>query len=477
MNRLSFIFLGVLLAGCARFAPQPISPAETAAKLDARRLDDAGLRRFLEMNLGHDLENWPPRSWDLNTLTLAAFYYQPSLEVARAQWSVAQAGVRTAGGRPNPTLGLTPGYNFSAANGLSPWLPFFNLDVPIETAGKRGKRTARAQHLSEFARLNIATVAWQVRRSVRTSSLDFATSNRRAALLERQLATQEQIVKLLEQRLAVGAIPQPEVTTARIALNKTRLDLGDARSKSADARARLAESLGLSVSALDGVAVTSDLRRHGPEELTSQEARRIALSGRCDILGALSGYAAAEAELRLQIAKQFPDVHLNPGFQFDQGDNKWTLGITFELPVLNRNQGPIAEARASREEAAARFTELQAKAIGEIDRAVAAHRVAREQLAGSDSVLAAQQQQRQSVEAQSKAGAADQLDELNAELELGVATLAQLDGETKLQQSLGSVEDALQRPVDETGGATSTSAAISALRQAPSQVVTNRQEQ
>jgi outer membrane protein TolC len=463
VNRWSAIFVIALFTGCARFESRPISPADSAAKLDARRLDDTGLKKFLETNLGHELDSWPPASWELKTLTLAAFYNHPGLELARAQWRVAQAGVQTAGGRPNPTLGLTPGYDFSAANGLSPWLPFFNLDVPVETAGKRGKRVTRAQHLSESARLNIATTAWHVRSNVRASLLDFTMANRRAMLLEQQLAVQEQIMKLLEQRLAVGAISQPELTTARIALDKTQLDLGDARSKSVDARTRLAESLGLSAAALDGIKVAFDLADRAADALTSAEARRIALRGRYDILGALSDYAAAEAELRLQIARQFPDIHLNPGYQFDQGDNKWTLGITFELPVLNQNQGPIAEARARREETAARFTGLQAKAISEIDHGVAAYRVAREQLATSDSLLAAGQQQRHSVEAQLKAGAADQLDLLSAQLELGVATLAQLDGQAKLQQSLGALEDALQRPID---SAEATSAASSLLNTA-----------
>src|SRR5439155_9756322 len=148
------------------------------------------------------------------------------------------------------------------------------------------------------------------------------------------------------------------------------------------------------------------------------------------------------------------------------------LGITFELPVLNQNQGPIAESKARREEAAARFTELQAKVIGEIDRAVAAHRVAREQSATSDSLLAAERQQQQSVEAQLKAGTADQLDMLNAQLELGVAMLAQLDGQARLQQSLGALEDALQRPMDQTTGATSTSSLTNMAERAPERPTT-----
>ena len=190
------------------------------------------------------------------------------------------------------------------------------------------------------------------------------------------------------------------------------------------------------------------------------------MRGRSDILSALSDYAAAEAELRLQIAKQYPDVHLNPGYQFDQGDNKWTLGITFELPVLNQNQGPIAEARARRQEAAARFTELQAKVIGEIDRTVAAYRAANEQLTAADSLLDAERQQQQSVEAQLRAGAADPLDLLNVQFELGAAALAQLDGQARLQQSVGALEDALQRPIDATQGATAASSLLDTAERA-----------
>ena len=114
-------------------------------------------------------------------LTFAAFYFHPSLEVARAQWNVAKAGIRTAGGRPNPTLSVTPEYAFNAEPGMSPWLATLNLSVPIETAGKRGYRIAGAQQMAEAARLNLASMAWQVRSNVRGSLLDFSVLRRRAA--------------------------------------------------------------------------------------------------------------------------------------------------------------------------------------------------------------------------------------------------------------------------------------------------------
>ncbi len=448
MNHRCLIVLAAGLAGCARFESKPISPANNAAQLESRRLDDDRLKRFLEQNLGRELEPWPIRSWDLNTLTLVAFYFHPSLDVARAQWSTAQAGLQTAKGRPNPTLNLTPGYDSSAPNGVSPWIPFLSIDVPVETAGKRGRRIAKASHLSEAARLNIATIAWQAHRNVRSSLLDVTVAGHRAGALDQQMRVQEKIAGLLEQRLAAGAISQTELTAARIALNKTRLDLGAARIGQAEARARLAEALGVTAGALEGADLSFDFTDRSADELTSADARRLALRGRSDILSALSEYAAAEAELRVQIAKQYPDVHFSPGYQYDQGDNKWTLGIVFEVPVLNQNQGPIAEAGARRAEAAARFTELQAKVIGEIDRASAAYRASREQLNTTAALFLAAQQQQQAAEALLKAGAADPLDRLSAELELGAAALTHLEAQSSMQHSIGALEDALQRPVD-----------------------------
>ena len=56
MRSWPLIFGFALVIGCAHFEPQPISPEKTAAELESRRLDDAGLKKFLEQNPGHELE-------------------------------------------------------------------------------------------------------------------------------------------------------------------------------------------------------------------------------------------------------------------------------------------------------------------------------------------------------------------------------------------------------------------------------------
>ena len=439
----------LLASGCVHYEPKPLAPTQAMHDLESRTLTDEGLRAFIETNASDAAKDWPRRSWDLAGLTLAAFYYHPSLDVARAQVGVAEAGVITAGGRPNPTVSFAPQYNVSALSGINPWTLGFNFDIPIETAGKRGKRIAQAKHLSAAARLNIATIAWGVRNNLRARLLDFTAARQREALLQQQLSIQEQIVTLLGQQAQAGAIASSELATFRIALQKARLDLADAQRQQTESRGHLAKAIGLSVHALDTVELVFNLNdSFGATNLTSAEIRHHALLGRADILGALAEYAAAESALQLEIARQYPDLHLSPGYQFDQGDSKWSLGMTLDLPVLNQNQGPIAEAEARREEAVARFDAIQARALAEIESSVEVFRVTESNSATLRSLADEQAKRRDSIEVQFRAGAADQLDFLNAQFEFAAAGLAQLDGRVKLQQAIGALEDAVQRPID-----------------------------
>jgi outer membrane protein TolC len=459
-------FLLVLLAGCARYHPQPLSPAQTAERFENRSLTNAALRTFLETNLHREITPWPAATWDFDMLTLAALYYHPSLEVARAQWAVAQGGEVTAGQRPNPTLTVTPGYDTTTTI-PSPWIPLTFIDIPIETAGKRRFRRAQAASLSAAARRNISSVAWQVRSNLRTGLLDLAISRQRAALLEKQFSVQQAVGNAIDQQVQAGALSSAEALPYRIALQKTRLDLADAERMRIEARGRLAEAIGVPVQSLDAIQLDYDW--HPPadiaRELVSTGARRTALQSRPDILGALAEYAATEAALQLEIAKQYPDVRLQPGYQYDQGDNKWSLGIVVDLPILNQNQGAIAEAQARRRESAARFDALQAKVLAEIDLAVEELRVT-ENNASNFQVLAAEQiRRRDSVNAEFQAGAVSRLDLLNAQLEVASADLLQLEGQVKLQQALGALEDAVQRPI--FGGAAAAALSDSRLIESP----------
>jgi len=450
---LAALALLLCASGCVRFEPKPLSASDNATALENRTLDNPALKPFIETNLHRSFDSWPPPSWDFEMLNQAAFYYHPDLELARKQWETAEAGIKTAATRPNPTLTAQPGYNFNhinAGEGLSPWIPVANLDVPLETAGKRKKRIAEATNIAETARLNIIATAWTVRSALRVSLLDLTAAAQRQELLQKQLSIQQQIVKLMEGQVQAGALASSELATFRIALVKARFDLADAQLQEVQARARVAEAIGIRTKALGASKISYDFLNDpgAGTNLTSAEVRHNALLGRADILEALSDYAASEATLRLEIARQYPDVHLNPTYQWDQGDNIWSLGITFELPIFNRNQGPIAAAKAKREEAVARFNALQAKILAQIDGAVESYQVTEKNLAILQTFVEEQAKNRDAVAGQLKAGAVAPLDLLNAQFEYAVAEAGQLDGRLKHQQALAALEDAVQRPIE-----------------------------
>jgi outer membrane protein TolC len=252
----------------------------------------------------------------------------------------------------------------------------------------------------------------------------------------------------LQERFTAGAIGAAELAPIRVAVIKLRADALDARRSATVARARIAEAIGLPLRGIEGVDFSFDLNQTADAALLASDARREALLGRADVLSALSEYAASQSALQLEIAKQYPDLHFNPGYQYDQGEHKWSLGLSVELPVLYRNQGGIAEAKARRDETAARFNALQARIISEIDAASLNHAAAVEQLKQIEELLAAQRQQLQQIEAAFRAGAADRVELATARADVAAVELTRLDALAKQQQAVGLLEDALQRPME-----------------------------
>ena len=440
----------VATQACRHFEPEPLSPAASAAALEGRSLADPGLRAWLEESRGEPLPRWPLDRWELGSLTLAALYFHPSLDVARAQWQVAQAGVLSAGARPNPTLSITPQYVANAVAGTPAWVAAGALDWPIETAGKRGRRIDGAEHHAAAARLSLDAAAAQVRADLRARLLDFAAARTRAELLAREQAADRAVAGLLEDRVEAGAASIAELAPARLTALQSAADLADADQQHRESRVRLAEALGLAARALDGIEIDFDLDAPpGNADVPQDELRRAALQERPDLLAALADYEASESALRLEIARQYPDLRIGPGYEYDQGLNKWAvIGVTLELPVLDRNQGPIGEAEARRVESAARFLALQATVLGDLDRALANRDSAREGLARGEAILAAERERMDFAQQAMEAGAIDRLGLETARAGLLRAERIRVEAQVRLQQAQGDLEAALARPLE-----------------------------
>jgi outer membrane protein TolC len=442
------LVIGLTMAAtCLRYHPRPVVPAKSMEDFETRRLDATEFRDFLLQN--QDIKEWPPGAWDLKSLTLAAFYYHPDMDVVRAQWGVARAGRITAGERPNPTLNPLMGYNATTpVDEVTPWIPEISLEIPIETAGKRGFRVAEARHLSEAARWNILSAAWEVRSRLRGALLEAYAAGEKESLLSEAQKLQAEIVRLLEVQKDAGEVSVYDLTQARVALDGSRLAAIEAARLKEDAMARLAAALGLPRKALDGVALSFDSFRRPDPGIPAGEVRRHAVLNRSDILASLSEYAASQSALQLEIAKQYPDIRLGPNYQLDQTDSKWTIGLALDLPILSRNRGPIAEAEARRAETAARFLALQSRVIGELDAAIEDCRAALRKSQAADDLLANLARQEAAARTRREVGEISKLELLGIQLELNAGAQARLEALVQAQEAVGRLENAAQSPLD-----------------------------
>jgi outer membrane protein TolC len=282
--------------------------------------------------------------------------------------------------------------------------------------------------------------------AVRKALLDLYAAERRASLLADAIARQEELLKLIENRILAGADPRGATSLPRLMHVQLRLQASDAARNAALARAALAEALGMGTQGL-GEAKFS-FAAFESTRIPGASLRRAALTHRADVLAALADYTAAEGTLRLEIARQYPDVHLNPGYQLDAGENKWTLGIGLSLPILNQNRGPIAEAEAKRKEAAAKFNVVQAAVLAGCDRAAAAVSAARAKVAMTDELLAGQQKLLASEQRLAASGEGDKLALLSAQVEQATMLTLRLDALVELQAALGALEEATQSPLE-----------------------------
>lgn len=415
--------LVALVPGCMHYQPAPLHPNASAARLTSRHL--------------------AAKTWTLRSLTNEALQHHPEIAVARAKYETAVAAVRTAGERPNPTVTLLPQLApIRAIEGTYS----VDFDWTLETGGKRSKRILTARAQAEAAAANVIDTIWKVRGAVRKAFVEMYAADQRVKLAHEAIARQEELLRAYDERVKAGAESRSATQQARLLQAQMRLQAAESEKLAAVARAALAEALAMSVHGLEGASFSFVSFESPPHPATG---RRQALTHRADVLAALADYAAAEGSLRLEVAKQYPDIHLNPGYALDSGVNKWALGLGLSLPILSQNRGPIAEAEAKRREAAAVFESVQAKVLAECDRATASLAAAQKKLATTDALLAEQDRQTAEDERLLKAGNGERSSLLSAKVERAITQTARVDALAEVHAALGALEEATQTPLAE----------------------------
>jgi cobalt-zinc-cadmium efflux system outer membrane protein len=275
----------------------------------------------------------------------------------------------------------------------------------------------------------------------------------RLGVLRTEQGVRGEIVEIFDRRLAVGEAARPELDVYRVDLITTDAAVRVATGDVAQTRAVLANAVGVPLAALQDVPVEWSALEPPPveEALPIRALQRAGVLHRADLQRSLAEYAAADAALRLELARQYPDVVLSPGYTFEEGFARYVLGAALQpVALFHRNQGPIAVAEAQRLEAAARFEALQAQAIGDMERALIQYRAALDEWQDANNRLVGVQRDREDAARRAlAAGEGDRLSLATVRLQTVTAARARLDALTRVQTALGALEDAMQQPLED----------------------------
>jgi outer membrane protein, heavy metal efflux system len=439
------------LYGCATYHPEPLDAVKIAHQFDSRSLSNPGLCQYLGANMGGNLPCCPPPQLNLAALTLIGFYYSPDLAVADARVREADAAVIASRAVPNPTVHVGPQYREAISPNFAPWgIGLFSLDLPIETAGKRGYRMAEAERLADAARLAAGETVWIVRSRIRTALLQLLLDVRGRDLAAQEEEMLSRIATLFSQRVKAGGASQPELSLALSSVQGAKLKSAQANARVSEDRNVLSAALGVPVDALDGARFTWPTLDSPPSQrsLSPKAIQSLALLNRIGLRRELAEYASADEALKLEIAKQYPDINIAGGYTWEGGENIFELGPSAVLPVFNRNQGPIAEAEARRKELAAQFLATQSGIIEQSQATLVRYRGALIALEAARSAADFQAKWFGQARRAVVVGESDAVTLAQSKLQDLAAQQTALESLANAQTALGALEDSIQRPLD-----------------------------
>lgn len=449
--------VSLLLGACAKekYQAKPIDQQQTSAKIFAKDPLSVDFKVYL-IKQGYKESDLPFSNWDLNELTLSALYHHPKLDIAKAQLALANAQLESAGQKQNPTLNGSVARSNRANQDIRPWAYGLNVDIPIETAGKRQIRIEEAQHLQEIARIDVADSAWQLRSQIAKDLLRYHENIARQKLLQQEIAKQTDIIHMLEKRVAVGTLSNTNVLASKLVLQAKKATFDTEQAANQEIRASLAADAGLTPEKFNQIPIKPleiDAALSKQAQISTSDTlknlQEKALLNRLDIRRGLERYAAAEAKIKLEVAKQTPDIAITPGFIFEFGDKIWSLGFASLLNLLNKNQTLIAEAIQLREIEGAQFEALQSNVINNLSQAHTRLVAAQQNLMQVKQQQVTQQNYLQKLNKQFAAGALDRLDLSQAILQTQLVDAQVLATQFEVLRAINEIEDLLQVPLTE----------------------------
>jgi cobalt-zinc-cadmium efflux system outer membrane protein len=301
------------------------------------------------------------------------------LKALREEKGIREAGKIKAGLYPNPVLemdgttGELTGSKFE--NTLS-----VGVSQEFLTAGKRGKRLQVAGKEIESFNLQVDNSGRLLMEEVKTIFYDFLLAGKKVELAERSIALNSQLLDITKQRFDAGDVPELEVNLARVEAARSEGRKVEAERELYPAKARLLSLMGLPAD--EGASFSGSLEGK-PFAKTLGELKGLALAKRPDLKSLEAEKAKWDAEVALARAERIPNVTVGVGYQRENSavevageeiksrDNLIGMKLSIPIPLFDRNQAGVREAKARKGSAENRYAFTRLTVEREVESAFA----------------------------------------------------------------------------------------------------------
>lgn len=290
------------------------------------------------------------------------------LAAARTEMGLREAAKLRAGQWPNPEIELEGAFADASENTVSA-----GVSQEILTGGKLRKRTLSAdREIAAYSHV-LEDAGRRLKEEVKQAYWDAVFASSAMELTEKSAELNRELAGVAGERFGEGDIPELELTLSKVELGRAEERKLKAESVYDEARARLFTLMGVPD---DGVILAEPqlvIPDCNPEEL-----KAAAIANRPDIRALAAASDKADADIEAANAERWPNVTAslfyereNPatdsgGSEQKDRANFVGLRLTIPVPLFDRNQGGVMEARTSKDAAVIRHDYLEEKVRKEV---------------------------------------------------------------------------------------------------------------
>lgn len=371
------------------------------------------------------------------------------VQSAIATLPITESNLTIAKYRPNPSVGTfletTKGGAFHPAD----------ITTPLELGKKRYWRIRVAKEQISKTELEIAKVLWDIHNQVHISYSDLAIGLELYDLAKKRVGFYSKLLEVADDRFSLGEASKLDVVRAKMELKKTEKDLNDIESRLAKSKIDFNHSIGYEPESEITLEEVKELK----PKIKLNEYTKLksviddALNKRLELAILEKDFGITRAQLKKSQWERIPNLSVSTGAV--STSNQWGLDVDViaELPVFNRKQGEIQQAKAKIEYLEKEKERIKHDVRVEVATALKNILIREKQLEKfEDNLLAESKDVLDMIEYGYKEGELSLTDVLNAEQQKRQIEEGYLGSLLNYQIALASLEYSVGIPLDDLTG-------------------------